>query len=78
MRKRGWHYIVTSSLPLVSQSKEGQNRGKHEKAECDEFIQVIGLCSVGISVGDETAKTNPEWCYIFHGQDAPFLGYNSE
>jgi hypothetical protein len=51
----------------VGQREQWQNRGKDDKGERDEFTQVIGLCSVGISVGDETAKTNPEWCRIFHG-----------
>jgi hypothetical protein len=51
----------------VGKGEEWQNRGKHEKAERDKFTQVIGLCSVGISIGDETAKAYPEWCRIFHG-----------
>jgi hypothetical protein len=51
----------------VGQGEQWQNRGKHDKGERDKFRQVIGLCSVGISVGDETAKAHPEWCRIFHG-----------
>src|SRR4029453_3941212 len=67
----GRQAFATTSLPrrchCACQGEEWQDRGKHEKGERDQFTQEIGLFSVGISVGEETARAYPEWCRIFHG-----------
>ena len=67
-------YLVAAIA--CARAKKCRFGGKHEKGERDQFTQEIGLCSVGISVGDETAKASGMVSY-FSWLRRSFLRYYS-
>src|SRR5205814_5067264 len=57
----------------ASQYKHRPEGGKDDYSEGNQLRQIVGLRSVGVSVGDETAEANLPGCCVFHGFNAPFI-----
>ena len=57
----------------ASQYKHRPEDGKDDYSESNQLRQIVGLRSVGVSIGDETADADPPGCCVVHGFNAPFM-----
>ena len=57
----------------ASQYKHRPKGGEDDYSESNQLRQIVGLRSVGVSIGDETADAYRRGCCIFHGFNAPFM-----
>src|SRR5207248_9500889 len=61
------------SRHCAGQYKHRPEDGEDNYSESNQLRQIVGLRSVGIPIGDETADAHPPGCCVFHGFNAPFM-----
>ena len=56
----------------ASQYKHRPEDCENDYSESNQLRRIIGLRSVGVSIGDETPNAYRRGCCVFHGFNAPF------
>jgi hypothetical protein len=57
----------------ASQYTHRPEDSENDYSESNQLRRIIGLRSVGVSIGDETPDTYRRGCCVFHGFNAPFM-----
>jgi len=57
----------------ASQYRHRPEDGEDEYSQSNPLRRIVGLRSVSVSIGDETAEGHPPGCHVLHGFNAPFM-----
>src|SRR5438477_13188476 len=67
-------WLILMSPPLRwHQYKHRPEGGKNNYSESNQLRRIVGLRSVGVSIGGETADAHLPRCCVFHRFNAPFM-----